>query len=162
MRSGVTSGRQLATRLNILRRSGSSVKAMVQDQLAFRRSATDDAIQDVLDFIRHWATYQFPRLLMIIETISKDVFSRYDLPSGSYAHFAQAVESQFRHPAFAVLEEYGLPTPLFARVLNVLPWLQVWLNSDLDSLLNVLREVSEVPGLTGFEADMWTDTIASL
>lgn len=162
MRSGVTSGRQLATRLNILRRSGSDVKAMVQDQLAFRESATDDAVQDVLDFVRHWATYQFPRLLMIIEAISKDVFSRYDLLSGSYAHFAQAVESQFRHPAFAVLEEYGLPTPLFARVLNVLPWLQAWLNGDVDSLLNVLREVSEVPGLRGFEADMWADTIASL
>jgi DEAD/DEAH box helicase len=162
MRSGVTSGRQLATRLNILRRNGSNVKAMVQDQLAFRESTTDDAVQDVLDFIRHWAIYQFPRLLMIIEAISRDVLSRYDLPSGSYAHFAQAVESQFRHPAFAVLEEYGLPTPLFAHVLNVLPWLQVWLNGDVDSLLNVLREVSEVPGLTGFEADMWADTIESL
>jgi hypothetical protein len=162
MRSGVTSGRQLATRLNKLRRSGGNVKTMVRDQLAFRRSDTDDAVQDVLDFIRHWATYQFPRLLMIIEAIAKDVFSRYDLPSGSYAHFAQAVESQFRHPTFAVLEEYGLPTPLFAHVLNVLPWLQAWLNSDLDSLLNVLREVSEVPGLIGFEADMWADTIASL
>lgn len=162
MRSGVTSGRQLATRLNILRRSGGNVKIMVQDQLAFRESTTDDAVQDVLDFIRHWATYQFPRLLMIIEAISRDVLSRYDLPSGSYAHFAQAVEAQFRHPAFAVLEEYGLPTPLFAHVLNVLPWLQAWLNGDVDSLLNVLREVTEVPGLTGFEADMWADTIENL
>jgi hypothetical protein len=162
MRSGVTSGRQLATRLNILRRSGGNVKIMVQDQLAFRESTTDDAVQDVLDFIRHWATYQFPRLLMIIEAISRDVLSRYDLPSGSYAHFAQAVEAQFRYPAFAVLEEYGLPTPLFAHVLNVLPWLQAWLNGDVDSLLNVLREVTEVPGLTGFEAEMWADTIENL
>jgi hypothetical protein len=161
-RNGVASGSQLATRLNILRRSGSSIKIMVQDQLAFRRSATDDAVQDVLDFVRHWATYQFPRLLMIVEAISTDVFSRYDLPAGSYAHYAQAVETQFRNPAFAALEEYGLPTPLFAHVLNVLPWLQVWLNGDLDSLLNVLREVSEVPGLGGFEADMWADTIANL
>jgi hypothetical protein len=99
---------------------------------------------------------------MIIEAISKDVFSRYGLSSGSYAHFAGAVESQFRHPAFTALEEYGLPTPLFEHVLGLLPWLRGWLNSDLDSLLNVLREVPYVPGLAAFEADMWADTIVGL
>jgi hypothetical protein len=60
------------------------------------------------------------------------------------------------------MEEYGLPTPLFEHVLGVLPWLRTWLNSDLDSLINVLREVPEVPGLSGFEADMWADTITDL
>ena len=53
--------------------------------------------------------------------------------------------------------DHGLVT-----LLNVLPWLQAWLNGDVDSLLNVLREVSEVPGLTGFEADIWADTVESL
>jgi hypothetical protein len=162
LRSGVASGRQLATRLDILRRNASHIGAMTTAQLAFHQSTEDDAVQDVLDFVRHWATYQFPRMLMIIEAISKDVFSRYGLPSGNYAHFAGAVEYQFRHPAFTALEEYGLPAPLFEHVLAVLPWLREWLNADLDALLNVLREVSEVPGLTAFEADMWADTIAGL
>jgi hypothetical protein len=161
-RSGVASGRQLATRLSILRQTDGNIRRMVQAQLAFRSGSTDAAVQEVLDFVRHWATYQFPRLLMIIETVSKDVLGRYGLPSGSYAHFAEAVQSQFRHPAFTAMEEYGLPTPLLAHVLNLLPWLQRWLNSDLDSLINVLREVPEVPGLAGFEADMWTDTITGL
>jgi hypothetical protein len=161
-RSGVASGRQLATRLDILRRNAGDMRSMVSAQLAFRQSSTDDAVQDVLDFVRYWATYQFPRLLMIIEAVSKDVLSRYGLPSGNYAHFAGAVEYQFRNPVLTAMEEYGLPGPLLEHVLDLLPWLRKALSNDLDPLLNMLSEVPHVPGLTAFEREMWTDTIESL
>ena len=46
--------------------------------------------------------------------------------------------------------------------MGLLPWLRQWLDADLDQLLGALREISEVPGLSEFEADMWADFVADL
>jgi hypothetical protein len=45
------------------------------------RSGADEAVEDVLDFIREWPSHRFPRLLMVLQAIAGAVFNRYGLPA---------------------------------------------------------------------------------
>jgi hypothetical protein len=156
----VSSAEQLATRLDILRRSEGDVRTMVIAHMEFSRAEPDEAVEDVLDFLRHWPGHLFPRLVMTLQAIIEDVLARYDLPTGEYGHYAAAVEAQFRPPVLTTLEEYGLPAPLALHLLRRLPRLRGV--SQLDDLLAELRRLRQVPGLTPFEQDMLDDTTKGL
>ncbi|MCI0687382.1 MAG: DEAD/DEAH box helicase [Sporichthyaceae bacterium] len=159
-RGGVSSADQLATRLDILRRSEGDVRTMVEAQMEYSRAEPDEAVEDVLDFLRHWPGHLFPRLVMTLQSITEDVLPRYGLPTGDYGHYAGAVEAQFRPPVLTTLEEYGLPAPLALRLLRHLPRLRGI--AQLDDLLAELRRLRQIPGLTPFEQEMLDDTIRGL
>lgn len=48
---------------------------MIQSQVDYWGDA-DTAVQQVLDFLRLWANFNFPRLLRGLNRIQKDVFTR--------------------------------------------------------------------------------------
>lgn len=133
---------------------------MVDAQIDFAQVEPDEAVEDVLDFLRQWPGHLFPRLVMTLQAITEDVFGRYGLPAGRYGHYATIVEAQFRPPMLTTLEEYGLPAPLAARLLPFLPPVQTV--DRLDELLDGLRRLRGIPGLTPFEQDMLDDTISGL
>jgi len=88
------------------------------------------------------------------------VFTRHGLPAGSYKLYASAVETLFRPAMLTTLEEYGLPAPLTTRLGRF-----ITLNSPaarIDDVLDQLRHMRPVSGLSGFEREMLQDTIDNL
>jgi hypothetical protein len=159
-RGGVASAKQLTKRIDLIRQHHGQIRPLADAQMQFAQTKPDEAVEDVLDFIREWASHLFPRLLMILQSISEDVFRRYNLPAGDYRHYAGAVEALFRPPMLTTLEEYGLPAPLAAR-------LQRFLSLDhpvdqIDEVLDQLRRIPRIAGLTRFEETMLRDTIDNL
>jgi hypothetical protein len=69
----------------------------------------DAAVQSVLDFIRLWSTFHFPRLLRAMERIQRHVYESLGRVPGNYGAYAAQVESMFFGPHVVALEEYGIP-----------------------------------------------------
>jgi hypothetical protein len=159
-RGGASSGAQLARRIDLIRQHHGQIRPLADAQMQFARSKADEAVEDVLDFIREWALHLFPRLRMVLQTIGEDVFHRYDLPAGDYKHYAGAVEALFRPPMLTTLEEYGLPAPLSARLQRFLP-LDLPIDR-IDEVIDRLRHLPGIAGLSRFEEDMLRDTIDNL
>ena len=128
--------------------------------MRFAGTKADEAVENVLDFIREWPSHRFPRLLMTLQAVTEDVFTRYGLQAGNYKLYASAVETLFRPPMLTTLEEYGLPAPLSARLDRFIP-----LNlsaGQIDDVLDRLRSMPRVAGLSSFEEEMLRDTIDNL
>jgi hypothetical protein len=67
----------------------------------------------------------------------------------------------FCPPILTALEEYGLPAPLTRQLLRFLPQ-AAESTYKLDEVLDGLRGLHNVAGLTHFEQEMLSDTIATL
>jgi hypothetical protein len=161
-RGGVSSGEQLAKRIDLVRSHRGQIRSLADEQMRFAgaRINADDAVEDVLDFIREWPTYKFPRLLMLLQTITEDIFGRYNLPAGDYRHYSGAVKTLFRPPMLNVLEEYGLPAPLTERLQRFVPTDATI--GQIDEVLAHLRRMPRITGLSHFEEEMLRDTIDNL
>lgn len=159
-KNGVSSGRQLATRLDLLRQHHGELGPLAKAQMSFSGMSPDEAVEDVLDFLRQWTSHSFPRLLMALQSIAEDVLSRYGLSVGNYSYYASVVEAQFRPAMLMTLEEYGLPAPLTMRIISYLP--EIHDSDKLDELLNRLRNLPYIPSLSSFEREMLDDAVNGL
>lgn len=154
MRLGSSSARsasQLAFLINSLR-SQPTVASMIRNQNEYLHDA-DESVQRILDFLRLWASFHFPRLLRTLDGIQRDLLTRAGLRPGDYEFFANRVESYFLDPEIAALDEYGIP-------LEVARKLRTSLASDgnLDSALEKLRGIDvERTNLSGFEKKLVRD-----
>jgi hypothetical protein len=157
---GVFSARQLAYRLSKYR-SAKSVRSLIIEELAQQRSDpdTDDAVEDVLEFLRYWATFNFPRYLMAVDRIVKSVFRRKGLGSGDFTMFAARLENQFLPAGVAALDEYGVPVQVGRKISARLGH-----PDSLDDALEMLRTISadEELGLSAFELSLLVDAIDGL
>jgi hypothetical protein len=157
---GVVSDSQLTTRINQFRRRGGEFRTLVDEQAQFAGGTKDAAIDNVLGFIRDWMSFRVPQYLRILQSIAEEVFERHGLPSGDYRYFAATVAALFRPPMTITLEEYGLPAPLADRLgrfisLDESP-------KRIDEVLNELRNIPKVAGLSTFEQGILSDTINNL
>ena len=133
------------------------VTDMIASQIDFADDP-DDAVEQVLDFLRLWASFHFPRLLRTLDNIQSEVFSRLGLPVGHYAQYATVVENLFMDPALVALDEYGLPLEI-ARKLEA----HINPDGDLDAVLDRLRRLdAQSLGLSPFEQAILVDTISAL
>ena len=159
-RDVVRSDRQLAYLLTQLRQLGASGFIQAQARASGPRAPADpsDRVENALEFLRNWASFNFPRALTALERIQAEVFGRLCLPPGSYAPFVVRVENLMLPPALAALDEYGLPIQLVARLERFLP-----VEGDLDAVLAALSklDVSRL-GLTPFEASLIEELRATL
>lgn len=137
-RDVVRSGRQLAMLLTQLRQHGAAGFIRLQAGTSNPRAPTEasDRVENALEFLRNWASFNFPRALTALERIQAEIFGRLGLQPGSYAPFAVRVENLMLPPALAALDEYGLPIQLVTRLERVLPS-----NSDLDAVLAALKRL---------------------
>ena len=158
--AGVASAEQLATRISLLRRHKGQIRLLAEEEMSFAHSAPDEAVEGVLDFIREWPTHRFPRLLTVLQAVTEDVFTQYNLQAGNYANYAGAVAALFRPPMHTALEEYGLPAPLTARLGRFIALDSP--TSQIDNVLDQLRRIRPVSGLGRFEEEMLRDTITNL
>lgn len=110
---GVSSGKQLAFRLNQLR--STTIVDLIAAQVNKADSA-DDAVEEVLDFVRQWPQFRFPRLAMGLCRIQASLAEEYRLPKSDYTFFISQVENLFSDPSLMALDEYGIPFPLAKKL----------------------------------------------
>jgi len=107
---GVFSGNSLAWHLNAIR-SASDLSEYVYDCVADRQEkhSPSEAVENCLRFIRNIVCYRFPRDLMAIDAIQKDVFGKLGAKYGDYSLYAEQVENLFLPSPVFALDEYGIP-----------------------------------------------------
>lgn len=113
---GVYSARQLAYRIDQLKKAR-SVRALILRELVQRDSPdADAAVEDVLDFVRTWASFHFPRYLMALDRIQREVFTDWVGTAGDYSAFAANVENLFTSSGLIALDEYGIPLQVAVKI----------------------------------------------
>ena len=154
--SGVSSGEQLAYRINQLRKL-QNTRLLIKQELESGTNP-DKAVEGVLDFLRNWAGFHFPRYLACVDRIQKSVFSQRSLDYGSYRFFGSKVENLFMDPTIVALEEYGLPVQVSQKIEHILKP-----DGSLDAVLDRMRaiDVSSL-NLNEFESELLTDTMKYL
>jgi hypothetical protein len=154
----VRSARQLATRINLLRRHRGDLRPLIQADIEYGKSV-DVAMDDNLAFVRNYAQFLVPTALGATASIGRDVLGAGARVSDPAA-FAGELENLFQPPFATVLEEYGLPNALVLKLQNALGL------DHAESLDDVLDRIPGLdpsrPGLLPFEREMLRDTQASL
>jgi hypothetical protein len=159
---GAHSPAQLRTRIGQLRRTA-DVRELVADEIANpwrieHEHTVDMIVEDVLDFMRFWASHTFPRLLIALDRIAKHVLTRNAMATGDFTVFASQVENFFLPAPLLALEEYGLPRSVGVKLAD-----RLQPDGDLDAALARLAALPDEPtGLTPFELELLGDVKASL
>ncbi len=92
-------------------------KEMIASQIQ-RGKSPDDAVENVLAFLRGWASFNYPKYLMALSEIASHVLSVRGLRNCNYLPFAATIEHLFQPNSFSALEEYGLPTEISEKLLK--------------------------------------------
>lgn len=150
--NGVSSAQQLAYRINLVRGAGGDIRELINQELA-RNSETptpDEAVENVLEFIRYWPEFTFPRLLMAVQSIVNPILVEAGFEECDYSAYAAAVKSLFMPRFVTDAEEYGLPSQLAMKLLRNR-------HSNFDSIDHLLAALTRVraDGLDEFEDDLY-------
>lgn len=155
-RGSVSTPKQLNHLISCLR-GRPTTKRLIETHMRYEKDP-NKAVPAVLDFLRLWATFHFPRLLRALDLIQREVMPTIGVTPGSYGHFAACVESLFHEPAIVALEEYGLPLEVARKLEGIL------LPADgLDAVLARLAKLNvESLPLSEFEKELVRDVVAGL
>ena len=155
MRSGVASGRQLAFKIDQFRQSQSMTRFLKRELANRGEKSADEVVDDVIDFLRTWANFAFPRYLMTIDRIQRSVFSKLNRTPGDYGLYASRIQNWFVDPALMALDEYGIPIQLGQKLQDHLRP-----DGDLDAAIERLKKLDvDRLSLTVFEKSLISDTI---
>ena len=135
-RHGVSSGNQLTFLMRRFLRLR-SIRAIIEEELAGEAAEKKDAdtiVEETLDFVRYWASYNFPQYLRALHRIQAHVFSGTGHQAGDFRPLASAIENAFLDPALYALDEYGIPLELARNLEHELNP-----QGDLDRALDRLR-----------------------
>lgn len=156
---GAVSGSQLAMKLHRLAKAR-SVKTLIVRELAEQDSPdADRAVEDVLDFVRTWAGFHFPRYLMALQRIQEAVYVDWIGTAGDYSAYATSVENMFSTSGLVALDEYGVPLQIAEKLR---PYFRE--HETVDQALDQLRHIDarRVTALTDFEREIVRDAQAGL
>ena len=147
----VSSGSQLAYRINLIR-TLKNVKALIAREIKtnYGPEQINNTIEDVLDFVRFWGQYNFPKYIMALDRIQKEIFQEYNLEPGEFSFFATQIECLFTDPLFVALDEYGIPIQTSDKLKY-----QLDTSGNLDSLLSQIKHLQvDSLKLTPFEKEL--------
>lgn len=156
---GISSGQQLAFKIDKFRKA-KTVKNLILRELASQESPdADAAVEEVLDFVRTWASFHFPRYLMALDRIQREVFLPWVGDAGDYSAYAASVENMFTSTGLVALDEFGIPLQVAEKISGRLAD-----HSSVDSALASLRSlnIDRVVGLSDFERMLIHDAQSSL
>jgi hypothetical protein len=157
MRAGVSSGRQLAFRIEGLRQNGGAA-GLLRARLRQDNEEPGEIVENTIEFLRYWANFNFPKYLLALNRVQRSVFSKMRRPAGDYAFFAGLVENWFLDPAIMTLDEYGIPIQVGEKLQEVLQP-----EGNLDRALAKLRDLDvDALRLSAFEKELVRDAIAHL
>lgn len=110
----------------------------------------DELLSASLSFIRNWAEFQLPRSIQAIDRIQKSVLSDIHFPTGDYSMYAEQIKRLFRPVAETILEEFGVPMPLSAKIGRVAK-----LPESVDEIMEFMNRINlQSLNLSAIEADM--------
>lgn len=135
-RAGVSSGSQLAYRVSKFSNSPDireTILSFIADNAEEDKS---ESIEGALEFIRTWLTFLFPRHLMVISRIQRDVFSRHNLKPGDYSYYSSRIENLCLPSGIAALDEYGIPTQVGAKLAD-----RVDSSASIDEAITMVKEL---------------------
>jgi len=89
---------------------------MIRNQIQKNGSA-DDAVENVLSFLRGWASFNYPKYLTALSDIASSVLRARGFEECNYYPFAVSIEHLFQPSSFSTLEEYGLPSEISEQLL---------------------------------------------
>ncbi len=92
-------------------------KNMIRSQIE-KNNQPDEAVENVLAFLRGWASFNYPKYLMALSDVANYVLTKRGLKGCNYSPFAVAIEHLFQPTSFSSLEEYGLPTEISEKLLK--------------------------------------------
>lgn len=151
---GISSGSQLAFKINNLRTVG-NIKDLIANEIdeEGEPEKVNEAIENILEFVRFWAQYNFPKYMMALNRIQKELYEEIDFQTGDYSYFSSQIECLFTDPLFVALDEYGIPIQTSNKIKDKLDT-----NGNLDDLLEQIRELPiESLEVTQFEKELLTD-----
>jgi hypothetical protein len=112
-----------------------------------------DAVERGLKLIRNVVCQRFPRDLMVIDAIQREVFNQQGVKPGDYALFAEQTENLFMPSALFALDGYGVPVQTAQRLRSqLLP--STTLNVVLERLARL--DLTQLD-LTTFEVDLLSE-----
>jgi len=110
-------------------------KEKIQNQIGYGKSP-DDAVEDVLAFLRGWASFNYPKYLAALSEVANFVLTKRGLKGCNYLPFAATIEHLFQPNSFSSLEEYGLPIEMSEKFMSN----QLFGKDDsLDVIVDTLR-----------------------
>jgi hypothetical protein len=110
-------------------------REMIANQIS-RNTSPDEAVENVLAFLRGWASFNYPKYLIALNDVVNHVLQLRGLSPCNYMSFAMTIEHLFQPTSFSALEEYGLPTEISEKLLNG----KLFTKDDgLDVVVNNLR-----------------------
>jgi hypothetical protein len=111
---------------------------MIAKQIEAGKSP-DDAVENVLAFLRSWASFNYPKYLMAVSDIADAMLLRRGMKGCNYVSFAASIEHLFQPSTFSALEEFGLPFEISSQLVAS----RVFDKSDeLDTVINRLKNAS--------------------
>jgi hypothetical protein len=151
---GISSGSQLAFKINNLRIVG-NIKDLIANEIDEdgEPEKVNEVIENILEFVRYWAQYNFPKYMMALNRIQKELYEEIDFQTGDYSYFSSQIECLFTDPLFVALDEYGIPIQTSNKIKDKLDT-----NGNLDHLLEQIRVLPiESLDVTQFEKELLTD-----
>lgn len=114
------------------------------------KKSEGEVIEDCLFFIRHWATFHYPRYLSALQKIFNQVMMKNGMATAEYSHFASSIEYLFTDNAIAALDEYGLPIQIGSKIS-----LEIDAEGKLDETIERLKRLNaeQLPFLDQFEKE---------
>jgi hypothetical protein len=155
----IVSGAQLAWHLNALRMEkdlSGYIKTSVERR--YPSDTPSEAVENALRLVRNIVCQRFPRDLMVIDALQKDVLSENGIQPGDYTFFADQAENLFMPSVLFALDEYGIPIQT-ARALesNLMP------ATSLDEVLQRFRGLRlDTLKLAPFEKEILYDVRQTL
>lgn len=124
------------------------IAALVKNR--WEADSPSDAVELGLKFIRNIVCHRFPRDLMVIDAIQREIFVGRGINPGDFSLFAEQAENLFMPSVLFALDEYGVPVHT-AQLLapQLLPAASV--NVVLDRLANL--DLRHLP-LSPFEIEL--------
>jgi hypothetical protein len=151
---GISSGSQLAFKINNLRTVG-NIKDLIANEIDEdgEPEKVNETIENILEFVRFWAQYNFPKYMMALNRIQKELYEEIGFQSGDYSYFSSQIECLFTDPLFVALDEYGIPIQTSNKIKSKLDT-----NGNLDYLLEQIRALPlESLDISKFEKELLTD-----
>ncbi|MDJ1484329.1 DEAD/DEAH box helicase [Cytophagaceae bacterium YF14B1] len=154
---GVKSASQLTFKIHLLTKHKELIP-IINSELKNKTDAEEinESIETVLEFTRYWAQYNFPKYLLALDRIQREVLSKNGFATGDYSYFASQLECLFTNPLFIALDEYGIPIQTSKRLS---PYLNLTNSSNLDDLLKQLKALNlSALKISIFEKDLISDS----
>src|SRR6185437_1345268 len=96
----------------------------------------DEGVQRTNSFLRNWATFHFPKFLILAGDIAQEVVAK-GVELSNYTAFALSVERLFYDAGIVALDEYGIPLPLAAKLESRLA-----ADNSIDGTIEKLRNLN--------------------